>query len=494
MAKISTDLKERPLHDLVEGLFREQKHDIYLHTRGHLNADHLLKPPEKASHTPWESSDKEIPTLLKPSKLPSPPKTNQGEKQLLDAMCNFSVGTSGSVFVPGKDRSGQKLMRSKRSSSRQSPVEGLKDGPVGPDLHPQRPNTQMEYIPDNAYVEELRLPELMLPLPSKQSPRRKSPRDEKRRGSGGSSGGLQTHQFVPSHLGGITKKDQYEQFKYFQDHVLRKGDVMEKKVLTGRKAVQHLEEKLFAELMKLDVTKRQGGPNFHKLQIYSNIWQDLNDDTPTFGKLLSDIKSEYDQYLGVLLDTQPHKHSELLGRQVQSLTSSGLVLPGELKMSQDLVQKYEAEAQSCLQENERLRQELKELRKKLADLPPEPENPPEARKPIKKEDDVQSLTDQVLELHADVLAKIDEIEKFRQELRSKYVPSSVCHHLEQNVRDTEADILKLLSTNEYLEKTIQHVENDVDKIFEKYDVSEPDIRQIWKSINTLSSGLPGPED
>ena len=65
------------------------------------------------------------------------------------------------------------------------------------------------------------------------------------------------------------------------------------------------------------------------------------------------FQSEYDKYLGVLLDTQPHKHSELLGRQVQSLTSSGLVLPGELRMSQDLVQKYEEEAQSCLEENER---------------------------------------------------------------------------------------------------------------------------------------------
>lgn len=44
------------------------------------------------------------------------------------------------------------------------------------------------------------------------------------------------------------------------------------------------------DLMKLDVTKRKGGPNFHKLQIYSNIWQDLNEDTPTFGKILSEIK------------------------------------------------------------------------------------------------------------------------------------------------------------------------------------------------------------
>lgn len=51
--------------------------------------------------------------------------------------------------------------------------------------------------------------------------------------------------------------------------------------------------------------------------------------------------------------------------------------------------------------------------------------------------------------------RLEEINQLKQNLKAEYVPSSVCHHLEQNLRDTEADILKLLSTNEYLEKTIQ---------------------------------------
>ena len=253
MAEISQDLKERRLHDVVEGLFREQKHDIYLYTRGHLNHDHLWKPPEKASHTAWESSGKEVPLLLEPSKIPSPRRNEQSETQIVNAMCNFSVGNSGSVYVQPKQKQGQKppLSTKSRKSPRQSPVDGSRGRGVGGADHPQRPNTQEGYISDNAYIEELRLPELMLPVASKKSPRRKSPKEGKRRGSGGGGGGggggsLETHQFVPSHLAGITKKDQYQQFKYFQDEVLRKGDVMEKNVLSGRKAVEHLEEKLYA--------------------------------------------------------------------------------------------------------------------------------------------------------------------------------------------------------------------------------------------------------
>lgn len=244
MAEISQDLKERRLHDVVEGLFREQKRDIYLYTRGHLNHDHLWKPPDKASHTAWESSGKEVPVLLEPSKIPTHRKHVQGDKQIIDAMCNFSVGTSGSVYVQQKQTQGHKPNSSKPwKGESQSPTgDESKDRLPASDLHPQRPNTQEGYISDNAYIEELRLPELMLPVASKKSPRRKSPKEGKRRGSGG----LETHQFVPSHLAGITKKDQYQQFKFFQDEVLRKGDVMEKNVLSGKKAVEHLEEKLYA--------------------------------------------------------------------------------------------------------------------------------------------------------------------------------------------------------------------------------------------------------
>ncbi|PIK54698.1 hypothetical protein BSL78_08393 [Apostichopus japonicus] len=438
------------------------------------------------------SSGKEVPVLLEPSKIPTHRKHVQGDKQIIDAMCNFSVGTSGSVYVQQKQTQGHKPNSSKPwKGESQSPTGGeSKDRLPASDLHPQRPNTQEGYISDNAYVEELRLPELMLPVASKKSPRRKSPKEGKRRGSGG----LETHQFVPSHLAGITKKDQYQQFKFFQDEVLRKGDVMEKNVLSGKKAVEHLEEKLYADLMQLDITKRQGGPNFHKLQIYSNIWQDLNEETPTFGKILADIKSQYDEYLGILLDTQPHRHSELLGHQVQSLTSSGLVLPGELRLGQEHVQKLEDQAKECLAENDRLRQAVREEKEKFSQLPPDQKLPQTSVNVPRKEGDAQSLTDQVLELHADITTKLEEINQLKQNLKVEYVPSSVCHHLEQNLRDTEADILKLLSTNEYLEKTIQHVENDIDKIFERFDVSEPDIRQIWKSINTLASGLSGQED
>ena len=42
--------------------------------------------------------------------------------------------------------------------------------------------------------------------------------------------------------------------------------------------------------MKLDDSTRLLGPNFHRLQIYSNIWDELIEVTPTFGEILATIK------------------------------------------------------------------------------------------------------------------------------------------------------------------------------------------------------------
>ena len=90
------------------------------------------------------------------------------------------------------------------------------------------------------------LSELMLPSTAKSGARR----------GGTGAGGATTrggghpfpgdrHQFVETHLGGITKKDQFVKFKDFQSNVLRVSEMFEKGVLSGRKAVEHLERRLY---------------------------------------------------------------------------------------------------------------------------------------------------------------------------------------------------------------------------------------------------------
>ncbi|XP_071800617.1 uncharacterized protein C6orf118-like [Asterias amurensis] len=490
-------VQERPLHDLLEGIFQEQKHDIDLMTRGHLNHNRLWKPPDKATHIPWESSGKEIPLMHQPSKLPSPRLSTEHHDEMTDAMYNFGIGTSGSIHVPQQNvpKSLGNVQKRRKSPPQTKPLSRERKSPTD-----QRPNTVASYISDNVFVEEMRLPELMLPITSSQGTRPKYPH---RTGSPKSlaplemkkddGSNLQRHQFIESHLGGVTKKEQFQRFVDFQTNVMKRPDMLEQNVLAGRKQVQHLEKKLETDLMSLDEVHRLSGPNFHRLQIYSNIWEELMTVTPTFGDLLAGIKNEYEVYMGSLLDTQPQKHSQVLVQQVESLASGTPIAPGEVSHAQEEVKLLEKKAKDLLQENDRLRKKVRDEQETLDNLPP-PEPESKTQKSLRaarhhhRDDKPKGIEDQILELHVGILAQMDELQNLRSELNENYVPASVCQHLDQCVRDTEADVLKVLSTNEYLEKTIQQLEADLEKLMHKSNADSNESRKIWKSINMLSAG------
>ncbi|XP_071485136.1 uncharacterized protein C6orf118-like [Diadema antillarum] len=501
---IPRGLSSRPLRSIINGLSEEHKHDILLRTKGHLNHNRLMKPPELATHKPWESSGKEVPLMHEPTKIPSPRQPHKKEEEMVQALYHFSTGTAGSMPHPtpelGPDPHGRKAAGLGSSQNR-----------VGAPFPPRnvspkttsRLDSPKSYIDDGVLVEELSLPELMLPvsrqkttrgLARTQSPPHRLPPFEGRVDRSSISGDLNKQLFVQSHLAGITKRDQFNRFLDFQRHVLRRDEMYEKGVLTGRKAVEHLERKLYEKLQDLSVETRFSAPNFHRLQIYSDIWDELIEETPTFSTILKKIKNEFDLYMGSLLDSQPHRQSEVLSQQVRGLTASGVVLPGELAIGQDVVKRMEQDTKNVLEENDRLRERLRKEQVAVAALPPQVEIPdpvPTQRK-AKEEELVLGHGDQVLELHNKILDLQRTIEELTEELHAHHVPKSICEHMEGCLRDTEAEVLKLLSTNEYLEKTIQGLEADVDKLLEKYDAPETDIRAIWKSINTLSAvSFPG---
>ncbi|XP_072036286.1 uncharacterized protein C6orf118-like [Amphiura filiformis] len=508
----SESLKSRPLHDLVEGLFQEHKHDIHLHCHGHLNYKNLYTPPERVSHKPWTSSstDAPIPVMRKPSKLPSPRRTKEKDTSMKEAMYDFSMGTAGSLPLQGgkglgtpyhkkdganRDLESRTTFSTARTHSRNQDSRLSTGTPFeAPGYGEQRQNSVASYIADNVYIEELRLPELMLPASidhrTKNLGRSMSPVLAP---IGGADKDSRTrHQFVETHLGGITKKDQFNRFKNFQDGVLKTSEMFEKGVLSGRKAVEHLEMRLREDLLVLDDVHRQSGPNFHRLQIYNNAWQSLIADSPIFQEILSDIKAEYEVYMGSLLDTQPHKQSQVLCQQVDNLSAGSPVVPGEVKEGHKHVQRLEADAKELLEENDRLREQVRMARERIENESKNAKEAPRSavrRVKSRKRDEKtsSSVAEQILELHAGILIQMEELSQLRAEIHQNYVPISVCQHLDQCVRDTEAEVLKVLSTNEYLEKTIQQLEVDMEKIMERGNAPDTDTRQIWKSINTMSA-------
>jgi len=104
---------------------------------------------------------------------------------------------------------------------------------------------------DGVLVEELKAEEMMIPREVFAHLAKKQPLQEdydvmEQLSERLDRDGLLTfrHSFLPTYHTGVTKKDQFCKMKQFESGILRKQDSEEQNVLTGIKAVAHLEKRL----------------------------------------------------------------------------------------------------------------------------------------------------------------------------------------------------------------------------------------------------------
>ncbi|XP_031560594.1 uncharacterized protein LOC116296678 [Actinia tenebrosa] len=444
MADKQQEEDKRPLKNLLEKVYEVHRNDIKDYASGHLNLSKLMKS-QSERHSPWESS-KEPPIRLKaahrvvdyPVRVGQLSEAETVQQKMEDTLIEFSLGPIGSM-------TGESVLKLAAE----------------PEV-----SSATKRVPVN--VEELHLPEIMIPVAHKD-----------RKGEE-----YYENAFLQSYLNQPTKRDQFASFKDFEDKVIHLKDANDRGVLTGEKTVRMLHKKLLKKLNALDSTS-QRGPNFHRLQIYTDIWQEIIDHSDTFGGILKSIKDEYDNYMSYLLDTQRPSQHKLLYHHLDSLAQDQSV-SGELKKEQERVAMFEKEARSLLEENERLKIELKEEEDKaaeeLANVAKETQAP---KAQVHVEDVPKDLEEQVNDLHTQIFEKLEAIEALKRHQRQECVPVSVCHHLEQCVKETEVDIQKLLKQNEFLEQSIVELEKELEELMEKSHTDENEARKMWKGINTL---------
>lgn len=239
-----TPLEQRPLHDLLEGLVISQRQDIHAYSGGHLNEANLYKPPAKrATQKTWKSADKPVPVLLKKSEIPTPAKKKYtvGGEKMKNAMLGFSMGTTGSL-PPVKEH------RRSAKGAKKGPVRTISKESIGSEGSYSRAD-------DGVLVEEIRAPDTLLNRSKFLKPQGWAEEDFKHDQSfhnkEESFGNVKDrnlarlkHQFIPGYMEAVTRKDQFVKMKEFEAEVLRKQDALETNVLSGVKAVEHLEAKL----------------------------------------------------------------------------------------------------------------------------------------------------------------------------------------------------------------------------------------------------------
>lgn len=60
-----------------------------------------------------------------------------------------------------------------------------------------------------------------------------------------------------------------------------------------------------------------------------------------------------------------------------------------------------------------------------------------SNKPHREDKSHFDLADQLEDLHATIMERLDKLDEMRAQLRNEYVPNNVCQNLEQCLKDTE---------------------------------------------------------
>ncbi|KAL5010730.1 hypothetical protein ScPMuIL_013035 [Solemya velum] len=475
----------RQLHQLLDNVENVQKDDITSYTRGHLNPSNLTNSSALQKSKYWKSAHEKSPSMLQSCSVLKELELSMGEMEetMKDVLFDFSVGTSGSIpNATSNKKSPQKYSEQFHEQSTYSRGQS--------DMSDKSLYTQIE---DGILIEELKPQTIMLPSPRSPLLHRhrllhsvEEDYDIMNDLSLGRDGMVTfRHSFVPTYVTGITKKDQYVKMKGFESQILRKQDTSEQRVFSGRRNIAQLEQKVQQELNMMNLNGI--GPNFHRLQVFSNAFEELLEETTTFEVILKNIKTEYDCYIAKLLDAQNPQHSHMLRDQVENMMVRGTSRPQELREAKTKVFEQEAEAKLKLKRNGELRKEVSEEEEWLANAP-EPESP-QVVTSVYHDDVPAELADEIEHAKALIMEKLDAVNDLRSKLREDYVPLTVCNHLEQCIKETEVEVQKLLKQNEYFERSIGEMDSDLKDAIVEADTSERDARRIWRKVNSLR-GLP----
>ncbi|XP_013372871.1 PREDICTED: uncharacterized protein C6orf118 homolog isoform X2 [Chinchilla lanigera] len=420
------------LRGLLNRLQKDHREDVCAYISGHLNPNKLYRPPEiilrhwRNAHRPrWETAPP-----ARAGKTAGDRKT----AEMKDALSYFTINTA---LVPS-DAQNTKLFRYLNPRAEVSRTlhicedfipkqilqEEKKEGEV-----PERPS-------ERPRREELRVPELKVLRFKEAGSSRQctlSPR------------GPDEYQYVSSYLASVTKADRYKKFLSFQKEVVAKQDL--KSDFTGSKVVVSHEKKLEEELQKAGP---DSFPQFNRLQVFGDVFEDICNSSLIFGDLLKEIKNEYELYVAILLDSQPTKQIKMLQAEVQQL-EKGPVKPEDVNEAKRELRRLVQATKDALQHNDTLRNEL-EMECLL--LQSAKEKSESSKKTVIDEEHL-TLTEKVERKRCEILNKCDEIQALEKQIKTSLVHTNISDIVENRMKSIENEAVKLETTNRILQKKIQ---------------------------------------
>ncbi|XP_067901871.1 uncharacterized protein C6orf118-like isoform X2 [Heterodontus francisci] len=463
-----SDPQKKTLRQLLHELEKAQKADILAYSFGHLNQRnlHKLLGQQKGSVT-WESAKKPTPSKKVQKCMSIQQSKDTKVNKMTDALVDFSLMASilpisPTDYCPVLNDLDQNSARASQNTPYDSMLSETK-------ACSGTPHTETQKLKYHFIKEELELSTLMLIKPQIQKCAR-------------SHTGHDQSQFVESYLAGLTRKDQFSKLLEFEKKILMKQDLLEREAISGYKAVAKHEWKLNRELMEIG---HLPGPNLRRLQVFSDVFEDICQDSIVFCEILREIKAEYDLYLTSLLESQPTDQHQSLQAQLQAMNSR-TVKTHHVEEARQKVLNLEQEARHALQRNDELRNELERELSKSEPLPKQQVAEAQSNlKHLKIKTKPLSVMEQVLSLRSRIYKTTVKIQELESELKNSMVPSVITKAMQSSIRDTQGEVAKLQKSNEFLRSKIKALENYIERTLIEYKVNKDGRENLWHMIKDI---------
>ncbi|XP_063348297.1 uncharacterized protein C6orf118-like [Pelmatolapia mariae] len=264
----------------------------------------------------------------------------------------------------------------------------------------------------------------------------------------------------------LNNQDQQEKKKCFGWQVMAKPDLW-----AGKNVAEMHARKLQEGLIKLSA---QSWPSRDRLAVFSDVFDDVCEDSPVFGRILREIKTEYDLYVNHLMSLQSSPRS-------LSPNTSLKVSETELDDAEKEVCRLEHEARRALEENKRVQNNLQNI--SAAMHPKDSDKKNTCQSGLQDTMSVSGYSDSIQFKRLQVMNVWKQIKQLEEELEKKLVSTVTTTATKGHIRDQQTEIMKLIASNEHLRAISKDLENNISAVLNKEKASKAIRRILWDEIH-----------
>ncbi|XP_025753049.1 uncharacterized protein C6orf118 isoform X1 [Oreochromis niloticus] len=274
---------------------------------------------------------------------------------------------------------------------------------------------------------------------------------------------------------GLNDQDQQEKKKCFGWQVMAKPDLW-----AGKNVAEMHARKLQEGLIKLSA---QSWPSRDRLAVFSDVFDDVCEDSPVFGRILREIKAEYDLYVNHLMSFQSSPRSMVPNvlLLLQSPNTSLKVSETELDDAEKEVCRLEHEARRALEEKKRVQNESQNI--SAAMHPKDSDKKNTCQSGLQDTMSVSGYTDSIQVKRLQVMNVWKEIKQLEEELEEKLVSTVTTTATKGHIRDQQTEIMKLIASNEHLRAISKDLENNISAVLNREKASKAIRRILWDEIH-----------